>query len=116
MNELSRLSLTIITYSIIHYYLNRKLANKETNPLPVFVKGSIEQSLRTTFGEIGGQTTFDLLKFDESRQRLILRVPKEFYVKLRSALTLISTFQGVPCHFYIHSVSKVLLALLDTHY
>lgn len=95
---------------------SRKLANQETNPLPVFVEGSIEQSLRTIFGEIGGHATVDLLKYDESRRRAILRVPEDFYVKLRAALTLTSTFQGVLCHFYVHSVSRVLLSLLDTHF
>lgn len=84
--------------------------------LPVFVKGSIEQSLHKIFGEIGGHTTVDLLKYEENRHRLILRVPEKFYVKLRAALTLVNSFQGVPCRFHVNSVSAVLLALLDTHY
>lgn len=94
----------------------RKLETQANAVLPVFVKGSIEQSLHRIFGEIGGHTTVDLLKFDEKRHRVILRVPENFYVKLRAALTLINSFQGIPCRFHVNSVSAVLLALLDTHY
>lgn len=94
----------------------RKLETQTNSVLPVFVKGSIEQSLHKIFGEIGGHTTVDLLKYDEKRHRAILRVPEIFYVKLRAALTLINSFQGIPCRFHVNSVSAVLLALLDTHY
>lgn len=100
-------------FSFIVY---RKLESKANSVLPVFVKGSIEQSLHKIFGEIGGHTTVDLLKFDEKRLRAIIRVPENFCVKLRAALTLINSFQGVPCRFHVNSVSAVLLALLDSHY
>lgn len=84
--------------------------------LPVFIKGRIEQSLQKIFGEIGGQTTVDILKFEEKRKRAVVRVPDQFYVKLRTALTLTDSYQGVPCHFHIHSASPVLISLLDTHW
>lgn len=98
------------------HFICRKLESESSSVLPVFVKGSVEQSLHKIFGEIGGHTTVDLLKYDSKRQRAILRVPEFFYVKLRAALTLINSFQGVPCRFHVNSVSAVLLALLDTHY
>lgn len=91
------------------------MAREAENLLPVYVKGCIEQSLHRVFGEIGAHTTVDVLKFDEKRRRLILRVPEQFYVKLRAALTLIDTFQGIPCYFHVQSTSCVLLSLLDTY-
>lgn len=93
---------------------HRNLASEPENFLPVYVKGCIEQSLARIFGEIGGQTTVDLLKFDAKRKRLILRIPDAFYVKLRAALTLIDTFQAISCCFHVNSVSSCLLALTDT--
>lgn len=84
--------------------------------LPVFVKGKIEQTLQTVFGEIGGNTTVDLLKFNNKTGRSILRVPDNYYVKLRAALTIIATYQDIPCTVKVHSASPVLLSLLDTHY
>lgn len=105
--------LCVFFISLISY---RKLEIKANSVLPVFVKGSIEQSLHRIFGEIGGHTTIDLLKYDDQRNRIIVRVPDRFYVKLRAALTLINSFQGVPCRFHVNSVSAVLLALLDTHF
>lgn len=80
------------------------------------MKGSIEQSLQRVFGEIGGHIRVDLLKFDEKRRRLILRVPERSYVKLRAALTLTHQFQNIPCYFRVNSVSAVLIALNDTYW
>lgn len=80
----------------------------------MYVKGAIEQSLKRIFGEIGGFTTVDLLKFDATRKRLIIRIPHTFYVKLRTALTLIDTFQETACCFHVNAVSSCLLALVDT--
>lgn len=82
----------------------------------MYIKGSIEQSLHAVFGEIGGHTTVDVLKFDAKFRRAILRVPESFYVKLRAALTFVSTFQDIPCCFKVLSASPVLLSLLDTHW
>ncbi|KAL5285088.1 RPP14 family protein [Megaselia abdita] len=99
-----------------YYYIDFTLKTKETKePLPIYVKGSIEQSLRTIYGEIGGISTVDLIKFDRETGRGILRVPESNYVKTRTALTLISKFQEVPCHFQVHAASPVILGLLKTH-
>lgn len=82
--------------------------------LPTYFKGKIDQSLQTVFGEIGGHTTVDVLKFDQTNQRAILRVPSDYYVKLRAALSLISSFQDIPCCVKVNTASPVLLSLLDS--
>lgn len=92
------------------------MAAEPNSLLPVFVKGCIEQTLHKIFGEIGGHTTVDILKFDDKRRRLILRVPEKDYVKVRATLTLIETFQNIPCYFYVRSATPVLIALIDTHW
>lgn len=92
--------------------------------LPAFFKGSIVQSLQHVFGEIGGLTVpVDVLQFKESSSdnctvpvQAILRVPANEYFKLRSALALISQFQGHPCRFNVHCVSPVLLSLIRTEF
>uniref|UniRef100_A0A2M4AWG7 Uncharacterized protein n=1 Tax=Anopheles triannulatus TaxID=58253 RepID=A0A2M4AWG7_9DIPT len=98
-----------------YFDIELKLAQEPDQLLPIYVKASVEQSLQKVFGEIGGQTVVDLLKFDSKRRRLILRVPKDFYAKLRAAITLIGEFQGVPCHFLVRKVSPLLLTLVETH-
>ncbi|XP_059610532.1 uncharacterized protein LOC132257580 [Phlebotomus argentipes] len=80
--------------------------------LPVFLKGGIITSLEEVFGEIGGCTTVDVLKFNPETLKVILRVPKEDYVKVRTALTLIATFQGIPCRFHVNCASPLLLSLV----
>lgn len=81
---------------------------------PVFVKGAVLQSLTRVFGEIGGFTTLDLLKFDQKRRRGIFRVPFDFFVKTRAAISLISEFQGLPAAFQVNKSSQLLLSLLDS--
>lgn len=100
-----------------YFYLDvsLELSEKSEPILPVYFKGSIQQSLLAVFGEIGGQTDIDLLKFDQEAARGILRVPESHYVRLRAALTLISRFQDVPCRFRVHKVSPVLLSLISSH-
>lgn len=97
-------------------YISRELDQQPDQLLAVFFKSRIEQVLNTVFGEIGGHTNVDILKFNEKTRRSILRVPDDHYVKLRAALTLVATFQDVPCCFKVHSASPVLLSLLDTHF
>jgi len=81
---------------------------------PLTLKEKIDQSLQTIFGEIGGHTTVDVLKFNQTNQRAILRVPSDYYVKLRAALSLISSFQDIPCCIKVKAASPVLLSLLDS--
>lgn len=91
-----------------------KLAEEPNDLSAIYVKSGIERSLVQVFGEIGGQTEIDLLKFDKERKRVVLRVPREFCVKLRAAITLIGFYQGVPCHFHVRKISPVLLSLVET--
>ncbi|XP_011211560.1 PREDICTED: uncharacterized protein LOC108977576 [Bactrocera latifrons] len=73
---------------------------------PAYFLGSIEESLQSFFGEIGGQTDLQLIKFDKNQKRAILRVHEEFVTRTRSAITLIGHFQDIPCHFIIRNTSK----------
>lgn len=99
----------------IHVIFHRKLQSRpEEELLPVFVRGAIVQSLKTVFGEIGGETELDLLTFDVIRQKGILRVPTNFLVKTRAALTLIAEFQGIPAIFQVNKASPQLASLTET--
>ncbi|KAJ6630193.1 Ribonuclease P protein subunit p14 [Pseudolycoriella hygida] len=99
-----------------YFYLDVSL-DTESRPevlLPTYFKSKIDQSLQSIFGEIGGHTTVDILKFSQTDQRAILRVPSDYYVKLRAALSLISSFQEIPCCFKVNAASSVLLSLLHS--
>lgn len=80
----------------------------------MFIKGAIVQSLIEIFGQIGGQTELDLLKFDELKRTGILRVALDFSVKIRAALTLINSFQGNPAVFTINHSSTQLASLAES--
>ncbi|XP_053698108.1 ribonuclease P protein subunit p14-like [Sabethes cyaneus] len=99
------------------YYLDisLKLAAEPEQLLPVYFKSCLEQALVRIFGEIGGQTTVDILKFDTKQARAIIRVPTDFYVKLRSVISLIGQFQDIPCSFVVHKASPLLLGLVETN-
>lgn len=98
------------------YYLDisLKFADEPDQLLPVYFKSCLERSLIKIFGEIGGHTTVDILKFDATRERAIVRVPSDFYVKFRAATTLTGTFQDIPCNFVVHKASPILLGLIET--
>lgn len=100
-----------------YFYLDVSLELSEDSDsiLPIYIRGSIEQSLQSIFGEIGGQTTVDILKFDRDSCRGIIRVPENYYIKLRTALALTSQFQDIPCRYKVHSASPVLVSLIGTH-
>lgn len=100
-----------------YYYLDvsLKLASEPEQLLAVFFKSSLERALSRIFGEIGGQTTVDLLKFDARRARAIVRVPANFYVKLRAAIALTGSFQDIPASFVVHKAGPLLLGLTETH-
>lgn len=86
---------------------HRKLREESTAVLtPVYFQGSIEKSLSDFFGEIGGQTELELLKFDVTQKRGILKVPKDYSSKTRAAITLIGRYQDIPCHFAILKTSN----------
>lgn len=106
----------ILQFSFCFFVFNfkRKLEEKIDELVPVFVKGRIEEILHTIFGEIGGQTTIDILKLDPINLRLLIRVPEKYYVKVRAALTLIPTYQGIPCYFKVLQASPILLGLIDS--
>lgn len=93
----------------------RKLKKDPEEGIPSgFVKGAILKSLTGIFGEIGGQTEVDLLKFDEKRRKGILRVPVKFGIKTRTALIFIPEFQEIPAIFQVNHITNHLPALLET--
>ncbi|XP_055642887.1 ribonuclease P protein subunit p14-like isoform X6 [Toxorhynchites rutilus septentrionalis] len=98
------------------YYLDvsLKLASEPEQLQPVYFKSCLERSLVKIFGEIGGLTTLDVLKFDAVRSRAIVRVPVEFYVKLRTAITLTGEFQDIDCAFVVNKAAPLLLGLTDS--
>jgi RNase P/RNase MRP subunit POP5 len=85
-----------------------KLKSQPEEILPIFIQGAIYQSLNQVFGEIGGQTDFELLSFDENRLRGVIKVAYKYTVKTRAALTLISKFQGTPAIFQVNKVANCL--------
>ncbi|XP_067633148.1 ribonuclease P protein subunit p14-like [Eurosta solidaginis] len=90
-------------------YLDVELKLRDQNKAvltPAYFLGSIEESLQSFFGEIGGQTDLEIIKFDANRQRAILRVQEEFLSRTRAAITLIGHFQEIPCHFIVKETSK----------
>lgn len=66
------------------------------------------------FGQIGGQTTLDLLSVNKAKQTGILRVPLESAKKTRAALALINSYQGIPAVFEVIHSSTQLSSLTET--
>jgi ribonuclease P protein subunit RPP14 len=92
-----------------------RILAEPSNALTIdYFKAHIESALKQIFGEIGGQTTVDILKFDADTQKAIVRVPSKYYVKVRASLCMIGSFTDIPCYFKVNSASPDLLGLLAT--
>ncbi|XP_026474903.1 ribonuclease P protein subunit p14 [Ctenocephalides felis] len=96
------------------YYLDLslELAQDDSNVSIIYLKKNIINSLRQIFGEISSSVNIDILKYDSCERRAIIRVPAEQYVKLRSSLTLCSTYENISCAYKIHNISPSLLSLI----
>jgi len=93
---------------VIHVLVpSRKLRDPDSVTLtPVFLCGCILNSLASIFGEIGGQTALEIVKFSSSQKRSIFRVPEAFLERVRIAISLIGYYQEEPCHFQVLSTSR----------
>ncbi|XP_031357910.1 ribonuclease P protein subunit p14-like [Photinus pyralis] len=97
----------------MYYYLDVSLVLADNQEItPALFKNHILTSVKQVFGEIGAAVPFDVLKYDSTQNRAILRVPRDHYVKFRGSLTLAGYYQGVLCAYTVHKASPLLLSLL----
>ncbi|XP_030559187.1 uncharacterized protein LOC115761545 [Drosophila novamexicana] len=94
-----------------HYFdVQLKFRDFDTVELtPIYFRGCVLNSLESFFGEIGGKTTLDIIKFSVEQRRVVFRVPEEFFKRTHTAITLIGHYQKVPCHFRVLKTSKTPL-------
>jgi len=74
-----------------------------------YLETNITYSLKTLFGDCGAAIPFSVLRF--CSLTAVLSCPDHSLVKLRTALTLQSTYQGHPCCYTVVKLSKNLLCL-----
>ncbi|KAA0711989.1 Ribonuclease P protein subunit p14 [Triplophysa tibetana] len=98
--------------SVYHYMkISLDLENGKRSFSDAQFKQLIISALKELYGEVGAAFPFDLLKFDPSSLKAILRVYNKGLVKLWSALTLLGSYQNEACAFRVIQVSPFLLAL-----
>ncbi|XP_037949725.1 uncharacterized protein LOC119680809 [Teleopsis dalmanni] len=78
---------------------------------PAYFLGSINNSLKSLFGEIGGQTELEIIEFSIDKKRGIIKVPSDYNRRVRSAIALIGYYQDIRCHFRVFQESSKLLNL-----
>nr|XP_046491288.1 ribonuclease P protein subunit p14 [Neodiprion pinetum] len=77
----------------------------------VFLKKHVMQAVKKLFGAVGAKSQVDILKYNVSDRRFVLRCQSDSYVRLRAALTLASDYEGEPCVYTVHKASANLLSL-----
>ncbi|XP_031785195.1 uncharacterized protein LOC100679019 isoform X3 [Nasonia vitripennis] len=104
-------SVSIIKYSLKDTRLASELYKEPDNPVTATtVKTQLLIAVRQLLGTEGAAHKVDILKYDQSERRFILRCDSDHYVRLRAALTLASTFEGEPCSYSVHKASPNLLS------
>lgn len=94
----------------LHFHIFRKSRDFDSIEFtPIFFRGCVLNQIERFFGEIGGQTTLDIIKFSVNQRRVVFRVPDEYFERTRAAISLIGHYQDVPCHFRVLETSKTPL-------
>lgn len=86
-------------------------AIKEINKSLDYISNNITVSLKSVFGECGAAIPFSVVKYCPDSNSVILSCPDTGLVKLRTALTLQSTYQGFDCCYSVEKVVKDLISL-----
>ena len=76
------------------------------------VKTQLMLAVRQLLGSEGAKYKVDILKFNRSERKFILRCDSEQYIRLRAALTLANIFEGKPCVYNIIKDSPNLHSLI----
>ncbi|XP_022210971.2 uncharacterized protein LOC111066562 [Drosophila obscura] len=95
-----------------YYYFDVKLKLRYPEAVlftPINFRGCVLSALESFFGDLGGKTSMDIVKFSTKHHRIIFRVPEEFFERTLTALSLIGHYQEVPCHFQVIDTSKTAL-------
>ncbi|KAF7991323.1 hypothetical protein HCN44_002885 [Aphidius gifuensis] len=98
------------------YYLDISLIipnNKNRQISQVFLKKHLMQSLKQVFGEKGSNCCIDIIKYNQDNRNFILRCKNEDYVRLRSSLTLASTYEEDNCIYIVNKSSVSPFGLLS---
>ncbi|KAH8383424.1 hypothetical protein KR009_008518, partial [Drosophila setifemur] len=71
---------------------------------PALFRSCVLDSLESFFCE--ERPPMDIVKFSAKQQRIIFRVPEEFYQMTRACMRHIGHYQDTPCHFQVLEASK----------
>lgn len=96
---------------IVLLFIFRELPKEPDNPVTATtVKTQLLIAVRQLLGTEGAAHKVDILRYNQSERRFVLRCDSDHYVRLRAALTLASTFEGEPCSYSVHKASPNLLS------
>jgi RNase P/RNase MRP subunit POP5 len=70
-----------------------------------------QANLFVFFFKVGAAIRVDILKYNASTRRAILKCPSDDFVKVRSALITVTEFSKAECYFKVHRVAASLLSL-----
>lgn len=90
---------------------SRQLQEEPDSPITsTTVKTQLMIAVRQLLGIEGASHQVDILKYNSSERKFILRCDSDSYVRLRAALTLANQFEGQPCSYTVHKASPNLLS------
>ena len=80
-----------------------------------YIQQSVVQGLKQLFGEVGAShpIVVESLNITDCGAVFILRCAAFYYSKVRSSITLLSTYHKEPCAFHVTRVGTNLLELFE---
>ncbi|KAH8246963.1 hypothetical protein KR032_005515, partial [Drosophila birchii] len=93
---------------VIFTIFRRKVRDPDNVVLtPALFRSCLIEAMESFFCE--ERPGLEIVKFCGTQQRIIFRVPEEFYEMARISIPLIGHYQQSPCHFEVLETSKTML-------
>ncbi|XP_014205940.1 uncharacterized protein LOC106637605 isoform X2 [Copidosoma floridanum] len=96
----------------MHYLdVSLRLTQEPDTPITATtLKTQLSIAVKQFLGTEGAASRVDILKYNPTEKRFVLRCSSDSYVRLRAALTVANSFEGDPCSYNVHRVSPNLLS------
>jgi hypothetical protein len=97
---------------VILEFQNKK---KDITLTEAYVQQSITVGLKNLFGEVGASYPIEIEKLTKTDfgALILLRCPAFCYIKVRSSITLLSSYHSQPCAYHVSRVGPSLLELFN---
>jgi len=101
---------------VLEIILELRNKKKDTTLTEAYVQQALTVGLKNLFGEVGASYPIEIEKLTETDfgAIILLRCPAFCYIKVRSSITLLSSYHSQPCAYHVSRAAPNLLELSNS--